>query len=80
VTNPICAQCGQPVDGYASINDDWYCHPDDEDKPDCYSLAGWEREVQVDEDMAAGHFTIHSDFTAFVAALKTTTDERSPRD
>lgn len=35
----ICKRCGEPVDGYAKINDDWYCHPDDESKPDCYSEA-----------------------------------------
>lgn len=35
-----CARCGAtPPDGYARINSAWYCHPDDEDKPDCYSLA-----------------------------------------
>ncbi len=34
----ICAHCGKPMDGFASMGDKWLCHPDDESKPDCYHL------------------------------------------
>lgn len=34
-----CKRCGKnPAEGFASIGDDWYCHPDDESEPDCYTL------------------------------------------
>ena len=29
-----CAACGQPAEGFAMINDQRYCHPDD--GPSCY--------------------------------------------
>jgi hypothetical protein len=35
----VCALCGKPAQGYAQINDDWFCHPDDESLPDCYAMA-----------------------------------------
>lgn len=35
----VCGWCGNPVEGVAQINDTWYCHPDDETKPDCYAMA-----------------------------------------
>jgi hypothetical protein len=40
----ICGRCSQRIDGYASASRQgaqvFYCHPDDETKPDCYTLAG----------------------------------------
>lgn len=48
-SNRICKRCGEPADGYAQINDDWFCHPDDEARPDCYSLT---RFIPVDEALA----------------------------
>ena len=32
-----CAHCGGPMRGFARLNDDWLCHPDDEGM-DCYHL------------------------------------------
>lgn len=34
-----CGRCGQPPDGDAAIDGVPYCHPDDTELPDCYSLA-----------------------------------------
>ncbi len=34
----LCGYCGKEPDGHAKVNDVWLCHPDDLDKPDCYSL------------------------------------------
>lgn len=35
---PACARCGNPATGYATINDDRYCHGD-EPRPSCYEQA-----------------------------------------
>ena len=32
-----CALCGRdPAAGFASIDDDWFCHGDDDPEPTCY--------------------------------------------
>lgn len=35
-----CKRCGRnPAVGYASVDDDWYCHGDCDAEPTCYMLA-----------------------------------------
>lgn len=41
MSEPRCARCGEPIDGLGIINAKRYCHPDDETKPDCYTLECW---------------------------------------
>lgn len=38
MSDRICAYCRQPARGFAAIDDEPYCHGDDED-PTCYMLA-----------------------------------------
>lgn len=33
-----CSHCFRSMNGFAQINDDWLCHPDDEGALDCYTL------------------------------------------
>lgn len=37
----ICARCGKPAEGFATIGDDRYCHGDGPG-PTCYMLQQWE--------------------------------------
>ena len=37
----ICARCGKPAEGVATINDDRLCHG--EQRPSCYELESWVR-------------------------------------
>jgi hypothetical protein len=35
-----CGHCGEnPARGFASVNDEWYCHGDLDPDPTCYMLA-----------------------------------------
>lgn len=35
-----CGRCGKnPAEGFASINDEWFCHDGDGIEPTCYMLA-----------------------------------------
>ncbi len=42
----LCARCGQVARGLASIGDKRYCHPDDPDAPDCYTLQHYENAAE----------------------------------
>lgn len=49
----VCAWCGLRCKGYARIDDDWYCHGDDdsfdlvrEPEPTCYELASSARNAE----------------------------------
>lgn len=41
----ICARCGRPARGFASVwrdgKEEWFCHPDEGE--DCYSLQAIEK-------------------------------------
>lgn len=37
-----CASCGKPAQGFATIDDQRYCHGDGE-RPTCYMQEMWER-------------------------------------
>lgn len=36
-----CTFCGNPATGFATINDNRYCHGDDDCEPTCYESAQW---------------------------------------
>lgn len=37
-----CARCSKPAEGYAFINSQRFCHPDNPILPDCYTLESWD--------------------------------------
>lgn len=52
-TGERCARCGQVARGSARINQDRFCHGDDQ--PTCYMLESWERSgVTLDGIPVAG--------------------------
>jgi hypothetical protein len=38
----MCTRCGQQQRGSASIDGLPFCHPDDPELPDCYTLTSWD--------------------------------------
>jgi len=42
MTEPPCGRCGKPATGFAAINDQRYCHGDDDETPTCYEVAQWQ--------------------------------------
>lgn len=39
----VCVRCGNPARGFAMIDQDRFCHGDEDDSPTCYEAEQWAR-------------------------------------
>jgi hypothetical protein len=49
--NKKCARCGKRATGFATINDDRYCHGDNDPEPTCYMRGPVDKERDTLSDV-----------------------------